>query len=115
MDEAVLVYTTFPDEETALAIGEALVRDKLAACVNLIPGMKSVYAWKAAVERGEEVVGIIKTRSDLREAVREALKARHPYETPIVLFIPVAGGDAATLEWLTSETGGGSTEKLRRP
>jgi periplasmic divalent cation tolerance protein len=106
MDDALLVYTTFPDEETALAVGEALVRDKLAACVNVIPGMKSVYAWKGAIERAGEVVGIIKTRAGLGEAVREALKARHPYETPIVLLIPVAGGDAGTLQWLMSETGG---------
>jgi periplasmic divalent cation tolerance protein len=114
MDEALLVYTTFPDEETALAIGEALVRDKLAACVNVIPGMKSVYAWKGAVERGEEAVAIIKTRAGLREAVREALKESHPYETPIVLFIPVAGGDAATMQWLMLETGG-APEPARSP
>ena len=106
MDEALLVYTTFPDEETALAIGETLVRDRLAACVNVIPGMRSVYAWKGEVERGEEVVGIIKSRVGLQEAVRAALKARHPYETPIVLFITLAGGDSGTLVWLISETGG---------
>jgi periplasmic divalent cation tolerance protein len=113
MEQALLVYTTFPDEETALAIGEALVRDKLAACVNVIAGMKSVYAWRGEVERGEEVVGVIKTRSGLQEAVRAALKARHPYETPIVLFIPIAGGDAGTLNWLISETGGASAENPR--
>jgi periplasmic divalent cation tolerance protein len=104
MDEPLLVYTTFPDEAVAAEIAEALVRDKLAACVNLIPGMRSVYAWKGEVEHGEEVVGIVKTRAGLKEEVRAALKARHPYETPIVLFIPVAGGDEGTLEWLLSET-----------
>jgi periplasmic divalent cation tolerance protein len=108
MDEALLVYTTFPDDETALAIAEALVAAKLAACVNLIPGMRSVYAWKGEVERGAEVVGIVKTRMGLKEAVRAALKERHPYETPIVLFVSVAGGDAGTLEWLMAETGGAS-------
>lgn len=108
MEQALLVYTTFPDEDTGLAIGEALVRDKLAACVNVIPGMKSVYAWQGAVERGSEAVGIIKTRIALKQAVGDALKARHPYETPIVLFIAVADADAATLAWLIAETGGGS-------
>jgi periplasmic divalent cation tolerance protein len=106
MDEALLVYTTFPDQETALATGETLVRDRLAACVNVIPGMRSVYAWKGEIERGDEVVAIIKSRAGLQEAVRAALKERHPYETPIVLFISVGGGDAATLGWLMSETGG---------
>jgi periplasmic divalent cation tolerance protein len=105
MERPVLVYTTFPDEDTALEIADALVREKLAACVNLIPGMKSVYAWKGAVERAEEVVGIIKTREGLREQVRAALKERHPYETPIILLLEVAGGDADTLAWLVGETG----------
>ena len=104
MDEPLIVYTTFPDEETALSIAEALVTEKLAACINLIPGMRSVYAWKGEVERGAEVVGIVKTRTGLKEAVRAALKERHPYETPIVLFIPIAGGDAGTLAWLLDET-----------
>ena len=109
MERLVLVYTTFPDEATALAIGEALVTEKLAACVNVIPGMRSVYAWKGAVERAEEVVGLVKTREGLAEAVRAALKARHPYETPIVLVLPVSGGDADTLAWIGAETTVGKT------
>ncbi len=104
MERPVLVYTTFPDEATALAIGETLVTEKLAACVNIIPGMRSVYAWKGAVEKAAEVVGIIKTRQGLAEMVRAALKERHPYETPIVLFLEVSGGDQGTLDWLMNET-----------
>ncbi|WP_430913642.1 divalent-cation tolerance protein CutA [Methylobacterium sp. sgz302541] len=106
MERPLLVYTTFPDAETALAIGEALVRDRLAACVNVLPGMRSVYAWKGAVERGEEVVAILKTREGLADALTAALKARHPYETPIVLHLPVAGADAGTAAWIFGETGG---------
>jgi periplasmic divalent cation tolerance protein len=105
MDRPLLVYTTFPDRETGEAIAEALVREGLAACVNLLPGMRSVYAWKGAVERADEVVGIVKTRAGLREAVGAAIKARHPYDTPIVLFLEPSGGDAATLAWLLAETG----------
>ena len=104
MERPVLVYTTFPDEATALAVGEALVSEKLAACVNVIPGMRSVYAWKGAVEQAAEVVGIVKTREGLKEAVCTALKERHPYETPIVLFLEVSGGDQGTLDWLMAET-----------
>ena len=81
--------------------------EKLAACVNVLPGMQSVYAWKGEIERGEEVVAIVKTRVGLREAVGEALKSRHPYETPIILFIETAGGHPATLSWLLGETGAG--------
>jgi periplasmic divalent cation tolerance protein len=105
MDRPLLVYTTFPDRETGEAIGEALVREGLAACVNLLPGMRSIYAWKGAVERADEVIGIVKTRESMGEAVRAAIAGRHPYDTPIVLFLVPAGGDAATLAWLMAETG----------
>jgi periplasmic divalent cation tolerance protein len=105
MERPLLVCTTFPDEETALAVGRELVAAKLAACVNVLPGMRSVYAWEGEIERGEEVVAIVKTRAGLREAVGEALKARHPYETPIILYLEVSGGHPATLAWLYAETG----------
>ena len=106
MDRPLLVYSTFPDAERALAVGEELVRAGLAACVNILPGMRSVYAWKGAIERGDEVVAIFKTREGLREPVRASLKERHPYETPIILFLETAGGDEATVAWLVGETSG---------
>jgi periplasmic divalent cation tolerance protein len=104
MERPILVYTTFPDAEIALAVGRQLVEEGLAACVNVLPGMRSVYAWKGATEEGREAVAIVKTREGLKEAVRQALKARHPYETPIILFLEVSGGDEATLAWLFGET-----------
>jgi periplasmic divalent cation tolerance protein len=106
MERPLLVYTTFPDTDSALSIGEDLVRRKLIACMNVIPGMTSVYAWKGAVERGHEVVAILKTRRALQEEVRAALKERHPYETPIILCLEPTGGDRDTLAWLFEETGG---------
>ena len=105
MERPLLVYTTFPDAQTALAIGEELVRAKLAACVNVLPGMLSVYAWKGAVERADEVVAIVKTREGLAERLSAVLKQRHPYETPIILHLPVTGADADTLAWILAETG----------
>ena len=106
MERALFVYTTFPDEETALATGERIVASGLAACVNVVPGMRSVYRWKGAVERGLEAIAIFKTREGLGEEVRAAIRERHPYETPIILFLPLAGGDSATLAWIMGETGG---------
>ena len=106
MERPLLVYTTFPDVDTALGIGESLVRDGLIACINVLPGMRSVYAWKGSIERGEEVVGILKTRKGLQDRVQEVLKDRHPYETPVMLFIEPTGADAATLEWIMGETVG---------
>lgn len=104
MERPLLVYTTFPDAETALRIGEELVRARLAACVNVLPGMRSVYAWKGAVEHGEEVVAILKSRERLADALGAALKRLHPYETPIILHLPAAGADPDTASWILAET-----------
>lgn len=104
MERPLLVYTTFPDAATALRIGEELVRARLAACVNVLPGMESVYAWKGAVERASEVVAIIKSRESLGAALGTALKARHPYATPIILHLAVADADADTAAWILAET-----------
>ena len=106
MDRLLLVYTTFPDVDIALSIGEGLVRDRLIACINVLPGMRSVYAWKGSIEQGQEAVAILKTRTGLQDQVHRALKERHPYETPVILFIEPTGADAATLEWLLTETAG---------
>lgn len=105
MERPLLVYTTFPDAATALDVGEALVRAHLAACVNVIPGMQSVYAWKGAVERGTEVVAILKSREGLADALAAELKRCHPYETPIILHLPVSNADPDTAAWIRAETG----------
>ena len=107
MDRPLLVYTTVPDVDIALSVGEGLVREKLIACINVLPGMQSVYAWEGAVERGQEAVAVLKTRKGLQEEVHEALKARHPYETPVIFFIEPAGASPETLAWILGETAGG--------
>ncbi|MDP4025555.1 divalent-cation tolerance protein CutA [Methylobacterium sp. NEAU 140] len=104
MERPLLVYTTFPDAASALTIGEALVRERLVACVNVLPGMQSVYAWKGAVERADEVVALLKSREGLKAALAAALKACHPYETPIILHLPVAEADPDTAAWILAET-----------
>lgn len=107
MERPLLVYTTFPDVDIALSIGEGLVRDRLIACINVLPGMRSVYAWQGAIEHGQEAVAVLKTRKGLQDQVHRALKERHPYESPVVFFIEPTGGDTATLEWLFTETAAG--------
>ncbi|MCJ2011986.1 divalent-cation tolerance protein CutA [Methylobacterium sp. J-076] len=104
MERPLLVYTTFPDEASALNIGEALVRERLVACVNVLPGMRSVYAWKGAVERAHEVVALLKSREGLKDILFAAVKARHPYDTPILFALPVAEADPDTLAWILEET-----------
>jgi len=100
----VMVYTTWPSSVEAEAAGRAIVGDGLAACVNILPGMMSIYRWQGDIERADEVVMIFKTRGDLAEPVAQAVRARHPYETPAVLFLPVTGGDDGYLDWIALET-----------
>jgi periplasmic divalent cation tolerance protein len=105
MERAVFVYTTYPSVVEAEEAGRALLERALAACVNILPGMVSLYRWQGAIERGEEAVMIIKTRASLAEAACAAVKEMHSYETPAILVIPLESVDAGYLSWLMAETG----------
>jgi periplasmic divalent cation tolerance protein len=104
MERIVFVYTTYPSVVEAEAAGRRLVEQKLAACVNILPGMISIYRWEGALERATEAVMIIKTRAALAEAVRGAVKEMHSYSTPAILTIPIESVDEAYLKWLVAET-----------
>jgi len=104
MERAIFVYTTYPSIVEAEQAGRALVARRLCACVNILPGMVSYYWWQGAIERGDEVVMIIKTRAGLAEAVRGAVKEMHSYTTPAVLVIPVESVDADYHAWIVGET-----------
>jgi periplasmic divalent cation tolerance protein len=104
MERAVFVYTTYPSIVEAERSGRALVERGLCACVNILPGMISYYRWQGAVERGEEVVMIIKTRASLAERVGAAVKEMHSYTTPAILVLPIESVDKGYLEWLMAET-----------
>src|SRR5215471_7410270 len=103
-ERAVFVYTTYPSLVEAERIGKAVLERRLAACVNILPGMISHYWWEGAIERGEEVVMIIKTRASLAERLCEAVKQAHAYTTPAIAVLPIEGGDPAYLGWLLAET-----------
>ncbi len=104
MDEPIFVYTTYPSVVEAEQAGQAMVQAGLAACVNILPNMVSIYRWKGAVERAEEVTMIVKTRVSLKDKVAAAVKAGHRYETPAIVFLPVAGGDPDYCGWILDET-----------
>lgn len=112
MTDAVLLYSTAPNQETAERIGAAMVEAGLAACANIISGMRSVYRWKGAVETAAETVLIVKTVRARAEEARAFLCRLHPYETPCVLAIPIdaAGSNPDFLAWLASETRGGENK-----
>ena len=103
-ERVVFVYTTHPSVVEAERIGRVLVERRLCACVNILPGMVSLYRWQGAVERGEEAVMIIKTRAAHCEPVRAAVRQLHSYTTPAILVLPIESVDAAYLEWLMAET-----------
>ncbi|MGZ3411287.1 MAG: divalent-cation tolerance protein CutA [Xanthobacteraceae bacterium] len=104
-ERMVFVYTTYPSLVEAETAGRALLEGRLAACVNILPGMISLYRWKGAIERADEVVMIIKTRAASAETVRAAVKEKHSYDAPAILVIPIESVDSAYLAWLTAETG----------
>ena len=106
MDRAVLVYTTWPSIVEAERAGRAILEKRLAACVNILPGMISHYWWHGKIERAEEVVMIVKTRAALAEAVRQAVKKLHSYETPSIMVLPVESVDADYYRWIVEETQG---------
>jgi periplasmic divalent cation tolerance protein len=110
MERAVFVYTTWPTAVEAEAAGRTLVERRLAACVNILPGMTSIYRWQGALERGEEVVMIIKTRASLADKVSQAVKGLHSYETPAILVMPLDHVETSYLGWLLAETGESSKD-----
>jgi periplasmic divalent cation tolerance protein len=109
LERAVFVYTTYPSIVEAEQAGRALVERRLCACVNILPGMVSLYWWEGAIERGDEVVMLIKTRATLAEAVRATVRQMHSYTTPAILVLPIESVDADYNAWLVAETQGGGT------
>ena len=105
--QAVSLYSTWPDMESAEAAGEALVAQRLAACVNILPGARSIYRWDNVMQHDQEVVMFAKTTRAQAESARQALLAAHPYDTPCVLEIAIgaAGSNPAFLAWIEAETG----------
>lgn len=103
-DAFVLVYATFPDEDTALSAGRALVEARLAGCINVLPGMTSVYVWQGRTETAREAVLIAKTRASLADDVVAAVKAGHSYDVPAILVIPIIDGNPDYLAWLAAGT-----------
>ncbi|KUO67243.1 MAG: hypothetical protein APF80_07115 [Alphaproteobacteria bacterium BRH_c36] len=103
-ENVVLVYTTFPDSTSAKQVGGELVGQGIAACVNILPGMVSLYCWQGVPETGEEVVMIIKTRAGRVDDLVREVERRHPYETPAILTFAANGGSQAYIDWIRQMT-----------
>ena len=103
-DRPALIYTTFPSMDDAKRVGDALVGARLAACVNMFPGMVSIFEWQGAREQANEVAMIIKTRASLTEQVLKETKRLHPYELPALLVLPTEGGSEEYCGWIARQT-----------
>lgn len=95
-----ILFCTCPDARTAQTIAETLVEERLAACVNVLPGVQSIYRWEGAIERADEVLLMIKTVEERRESLQARLLALHPAELPELIAVEVVGGLAAYLDWV---------------
>jgi len=100
----VVVFVTAPSAEVATALAKTLVTEKLVACVNIVPGLRSIYAWEGKVCDEEEVLCVIKTKRALFPALRERVVALHPYQIPEIIALPLIEGNAPYLAWVRDET-----------
>ncbi|MDR2726486.1 MAG: divalent-cation tolerance protein CutA [Deltaproteobacteria bacterium] len=101
---ALFVYVTAPDAACAETIGRMLLERRLAACVNILPGVRSLYWWNGVIESDEEAAFIAKTEPDRFEALAEAVRAAHPYQCPCVVALPVDRATPDFLDWIVAAT-----------
>ena len=101
--DKIVVLTTCDSEEQAQSLARHLIEQRLAACVNILPGARSIYRWKDKIEDAAEFVLVIKSRRDLFAKLREAILHLHSYEIPEVIALPVVDGAEAYLGWLDRE------------
>ena len=102
-DDLRIAYITCGDLSEAERIGRALVGDRLAACVNILPGLRSIFWWQGHLEENPEIILIAKTSVTNMDGVIARVKSLHRYATPCVVFLPVVGGNPPFLDWLRSE------------
>ena len=95
-----------PDAERAISLARALVDEGLAACVNVVPGVRSIYRWEGKIEESDEVLCLIKTRPEIFERVRLRIAELHPYEVPEILAFTVDEGSPTYLDWVRAATTG---------
>lgn len=100
----ILVYITAPDRKTARTLGSALVRERLAACVNIIDGMESFYWWDGKVESATESICLCKCAEASFPALEKRAKELHPYEVPCIVALPLTHGHEPFMQWIARET-----------
>ncbi len=95
-----MVYCTCPDHETAISMANSIIDAELAACVNIIPNLTSIYRWEGKRQQGTEELLLIKTTASAYPALQQYIVAEHPYELPEIIAVPIETGLPAYLDWL---------------
>ena len=111
-NSSIIILVTCPDVKTAKRVASSIIRKRLAACVNIITGVRSVYRWKGKVEETTEKLLFIKSSRRLLNKITQDVKQNHPYQIPEIIALPIIGGSREYLQWLAKET---SLETLELP
>jgi periplasmic divalent cation tolerance protein len=101
-EHVIVALSTCPDEASARRLSQTLVSERLATCVNRVPGVTSTYFWDGRLQEDAEILLIIKTTAARQAELEARLKALHPYELPELVVLPVAGGNEQYLQWVRS-------------
>ncbi len=104
MNTSIVVLCTCKDQDEARRIAEALVESRLAACVNLLSGIQSIYRWQGKVETAHEVLLLIKSTAERFDELRARITELHSYETPEIIALPITAGSESYLRWISQET-----------
>jgi len=102
--ETVLIISNFPNKKSAMLCAEALIDQRVAACVNILSPCASVYRWQGKIESVDEIPVLIKTQRLHYDRVEQLIKMMHPYELPEVILVPIHNGSPAYLQWIAAET-----------
>jgi len=104
MTDAMLVLTTLPNSDAAADLAKKVVGEKLAACANVMPAVRSIYRWQGALQDENEVLVLLKTRQARFDKLKARILELHPYDVPEVIAVPVEQGHGAYLDWIANET-----------
>jgi periplasmic divalent cation tolerance protein len=105
MEDIMVIFCTFPDSEVAKRIAQELVKSRLAACVNVLPGVEAIYQWKGELESASEVLCLIKTTAALYPTLEARLKELHPYDVPEIVAVPASKVHPAYAQWVREMVG----------
>ncbi|HUI90739.1 MAG TPA: divalent-cation tolerance protein CutA [Chitinivibrionales bacterium] len=102
--KTVALYVTASNKKEAKKIGAMIVKERLAACANIVDKIQSVYWWKSKLEQGAESLLVLKTKQSLAKKAIKRIKAIHSYDCPCITVLPIVGGNSAFLQWIADET-----------